>query len=318
MGVFLDAAGLLAGIALLSYSADLFVDGAARLARKCGLSPFFVGMVVIGFGTSMPELVVSLLSSASGNGAIALGNAYGSNICNIALILGLTAVLSPIAVEGRILKRDAPMLLAATLLGGGLLVDGTVSLLDGLAMAAVFSAMMVCTYLCDRNAASSQSQTEERASKAKLLVRLLLGLALLAGSSKLLVGCAASLARAMGVPELVIGLTVIAVGTSLPELASSIAAIRKKEDSIAVGNIVGSNLFNTLFVVGAAAMARPIGDLNAVSAVLKRDLPTALALTILLLFFALPQKRGGAAFVGRGKGLVLLLAYGAYLVWLAG
>lgn len=318
--------GLVAGLAVLAWSADFFVDNAAKLARRCGLSPLLVGMLVVGFGTSLPELSVSFLSAWRGNPSIALGNAYGSNIANILLILGVTAAVCPIAVADTVRRRDLPVLCVATLASWLLLIDRTIMRIDAIAMLAVFFAICIWNTLKDKvpetkgNAAGDTPHAAGETpvkSLAALCALTVAGGALVVGSSMLLVSSATGLARALGVSDLVIGLTVVAIGTSLPELASSLAAISKREHDIAVGNIIGSNLFNMLAVVGVAGVMRPIlGENTAVMrTVLSRDYPAMAAATLLLYLFCARWGRE-RAMIGRAKGIVFLVLYVGYIALL--
>ena len=325
MEILLDLLGLAAGIAILVWSADVFVGGAAALARRCGISPLLVGMVVIGFGTSLPEMMVSLFSALAGSPSIALGNAYGSNTANICLILGLTALLKPIRVPSDVLRREIPVLLVATVISGFLLADHMIRRVDALVLIALFAVALVNNIAIEkrRDLAGAPEPGEGEAasgSVARMVVKIVGGLVLVTASSRLLVVCAVGLARAMGVPDLVIGLTVVAIGTSLPELASSLAAIRKNEHDLAIGNIVGSNLFNTLVVVGIAGTAAPMVDETSratVGAVLARDYPAMLGLTLLLLVFCIPFRKGRPARINRIEGAVLLAGYIVYMIVLA-
>lgn len=296
------------GLIVLVWSADRFIDGAAAVARHFGMPPLLIGMVIVGFGTSAPEMLVSVLSALNGSPGIALGNAYGSNITNIALILGVTALISPMAVQKNIVRVEMPVLLASTVLAIALLWDGQLSLLDGVILLMSLVAYMIFTVrqgMKNNHADSDENMADMKMSKA--LFWLVVGLALLVGSSRLLVWGAVSIASAMGVSDLVIGLTVVAVGTSLPELASSIMAARKNEHDIAIGNIVGSNLFNGLAVVGLATVLHPM---SVSPEILTRDVSVMTVLTVLLWVFCLSFR------IGRGKGAVLLGSYIAYTVYL--
>ena len=311
---------VLAGLAALVWSADRFVDGAAASARLLGVPALLVGMVVVGFGTSAPELTVSAISSWRGNSSIALGNAWGSNICNIALILGVAAAIRPLAIRREALRFDLPILLGTTVLSWFLLVDGDLSRIDAVVLLAAFAAWLLASV---RRAVRGGRAPEADPPGAALSGRAaafwtVAGLLVLAGSSRVLVWGATELARALGVSDLVIGLTVVAVGTSLPELASSIAAARKGQDDLAVGNVIGSNLFNTLAVVGLAGAIRPMDAID--PAVYERDVSWAFFLTgILLLILPFPSVYAKAAErrVERPGGLILLVFYAAYLVQLA-
>lgn len=335
--MILPVVAVIIGLTILVWSADKFVDGAVGIARFCGMSTLLIGMVIVGFGTSAPEMVVSALSAMQNAPELALGNAYGSNIANIALILGVTAVIMPVLVKRDALKRDLPILLAVTALTVVLLADGGVSRMDGIILLAVFAAVMgfnIWSELHAKKKAGSASAENEASGDAaetesaegpvslgKSIFWLVLGLLLLVASSRALVWGACEIARALGVSDLLIGLTIVAIGTSLPELASSIAAARKGEDDLAFGNIVGSNLFNTLAVVGIAATISPMNSFD--PNVFVRDMPVMVVLTILLLLFGLPTrvskigpdgKRIGR--INRIEGSVFLVAYIGYLTFL--
>nr|WP_321391081.1 calcium/sodium antiporter [uncultured Desulfuromusa sp.] len=314
MALILPAFALIFGLLLLVWSADRFVDGAAATARYAGMPPLLIGIVVIGFGTSAPELVVSAISSLQGNPGLALGNAYGSNISNIALILGLTAFISPITVKSGVLRRELPILLGVTILGAALLLDLTLSRFDSCVLLLVFTVVMGWSIwnglkqrqdslgvdvddMLDKNPMSRQSA----------LVWLLVGMCLLVVSSRVLVWGAVEIARGFGVSDLIIGLTVVAIGTSLPELASALAAIRKGEHDLAIGNVIGSNLFNTLAVVGLAGAIRPL-DIGA--EVLYRD-SLLMGLLTLVLFMVRADKDGEKK-ISRVDGFLLLIIYLGY------
>lgn len=314
--MILAALAVIAGLALLVWSADRFVEGAAATAQYFGMSPLLIGMVIVGFGTSAPEMVVSVLAAVQGNPGIALGNAYGSNITNIALILGITALISPIAVQPQIIRRELPILMAVTALAIWQLRDGMLSLADGVVLLVTLVALMGWTTLrgmkgrdnIARDIADELAQPESKMSLRRALFWLVLGLVLLILSSRLLVWGAVDIAQALGVSDLIIGLTVVAIGTSLPELASSVMAARKGEHDIAVGNIIGSNLFNTLAVVGLAATIHPM---SVAAEVLHRDALVMAALTILLFVFVWSRKR-----ITRLEGAILLAAYIGYTAYL--
>lgn len=314
--MLIPAIAVIIGLIVLVWSADKFVDGAVGVARFCGMSTLLIGMVIVGFGTSAPEMVVSALSAVQGNPELALGNAYGSNIANIALILGVTALISPILVQRSVLKKDLPLLIGVTALSIILLLDGSVSRVDGIVFLCVFFGVMGFNIWQEkRNAAKAENVTNEGAddlpmSLGKSVGLLVLGMALLVASSRALVWGAVEIARSLGVSDLLIGLTIVAIGTSLPELASSIAAARKGEDDLAVGNIIGSNLFNTLMVVGIAATIAPMGDIE--QDVLYRDMPLMAVLTLSLL--ALGFRRKGDGRINRIAGVILLLVYVLYLL----
>ena len=309
---------LIAGLALLVWSADKFVDGAAATARYAGMPPLLIGMVIIGFGTSAPEMVVSALASMQGNPGLALGNAYGSNITNIALILGLTALISPIAVSSQVVRKEIPILLGITLLTGALLIDGHLGRGDALILGGVFIVLLgwsIWTGIKGKGDALDEDVNVEIDSEAmplkKAIFWLIVGLVLLVGASRLLVWGAVTIAQAFGISDLVIGLTIVAVGTSLPELASSLMAIKKKEHDLALGNVLGSNLFNTLAVVGIAVGIAPL-DVD--PAVLSRDWSLMMGLTLLLLVMCLGRKGQGR--INRVEGGILLCIFVAYTGWL--
>lgn len=330
--MILPIVAVVLGLVVLVWSADKFVDGAVGIARFCGMSTLLIGMVIVGFGTSAPEMVVSALSAMQGNPELALGNAYGSNIANIALILGVTAVIMPVLVKREALKRDLPVLLVVTALTIGLLLDGNVSRMDGVILLLVFAGVMgfnIWSELRSKKAAGNATDAADDASEdcaesvslGKSIFWLVFGLVLLVVSSRALVWGACDIARALGVSDLLIGLTIVAVGTSLPELASSIVAARKGEDDLAFGNIVGSNLFNTLAVVGIAATIAPMQSFDA--NVLVRDMPVMAVLTVLLLLFGIPTRISKIGKDGRRigrinhiEGAVFLVAYIGYLAFL--
>lgn len=308
------------GLIILVWSADIFVEGAAAIASQLGMSPLLIGMVVVGFGTSAPELSVSALSALQGNPGIALGNAYGSNITNIALILGVTALISPITVHSQVVKKELPILFGVTLLAIAQLYDGDLSRMDAVVELVVFIAVMGwMTYQGMKNNSSDEleqdmeAELEEHAmSLYQASIWLIAGLIFLVISSRMLVWGAVSIAQDLGVSDLVIGLTIVAIGTSLPELASSIAAARKGEHDLAVGNIIGSNLFNTLAVVGLAGVIQPM----AIPAeIISRDWPLMALLTLAL--FAMGYARNCEnGIINRLEGSILVAVYTGYTVYL--
>lgn len=307
------------GLILLVWSADKFVEGAAVTAGHFGMPPLLIGMVIVGFGTSAPEMMVSALASLQGNPGIALGNAYGSNITNIALILGLTAVLSPIAVHSQVIKRELPILIAVTALAAFQLADGQLSRFDAGVLIGVFFALMIWTIQQGMkktpDAFGSDMQVEldqQKMPLKKAIFWVIAGLLLLIISSRLLVWGAVDIATALGVSDLIIGLTIVAIGTSLPELASSLIAVKKGEHDIALGNIIGSNLFNTLAVVGIAGLIHPLAVERAV---LTRDVAVMSALTVVLFLFAYGLK-GKQGRINRLEGAILLVSFVAYTSYL--
>lgn len=318
--MLLSLLAIVAGLALLVWSADRFVDGSAVTARHLGMPPLLIGMVVVGFGTSAPEMVVSALAALQGNPGIALGNAYGSNITNIGLILGLTALLSPITVHSQVLRRELPVLLGITVLAGWLLRDSQLTRLDATILLLVFAVMMglsVWQGMQKNRDALGMEVAHELVERDMPLPRavtwMLVGLLLLILSSRLLVWGAVEIATMLGVSDLIIGLTIVAIGTSLPELASSLIAVRKGEHDIALGNVIGSNFFNTLAVVGIAAAINPL-DVDPI--VFTRDLGVMTGITLLLFFFAWNLGRK-PSHIRRMEGAVLLTVFVAYTGYLA-
>ncbi len=307
------------GLALLVWSADRFVAGSAATARYFGMPPLLIGMVVVGFGTSAPEMVVSALAASQGNPGIALGNAYGSNITNIALILGLTALISPITVHSQVLRKELPLLAAVTALAAWQIRDGDITRGDAVVMLCVFGALMAWTIWqgmqkkTDTLAGEMEQELEVHAMPLRRAVIWLgVGLILLIASSRILVWGAVEIARGFGVSDLIIGLTIIAIGTSLPELASSIIATRKGEHDIALGNVLGSNLFNTLAVVGIAGAIHPM---TVGPEVFSRDIMVMAALTVSLFVFGYGF-RGRPGRINRYEGGALLISYFGYTAYL--
>ena len=314
----LSVLAVILGLTLLFYSADRFVEGAAATAKYFGMPPLLIGMVVVGFGTSVPEMVVSAISAAQGNAGIALGNAYGSNITNIALILGLTAVISPITVNSQVLRKELPILTIISVMAIFQLWDGELSRTDASILMVVFGGLMAWSITQGLKQKEDALGKEVKnaidvhsASIGKSLANLGLGLALLIASSRILVWGAVKIAQDLGVSELIIGLTIVALGTSLPELASSVFAARKGEHDIALGNVLGSNLFNTLAVVGIAGLIHP---LKTGPEVISRDLPFMIALTLSL--FIIGYGFYGPGRINRFEGAALLTGYIGYTVYL--
>lgn len=311
--MFLHILALLLGLALLCWGAGRFVEGAAATSNNLGVPPLLIGMVIVGFGTSAPEMVVSIIASWQGNSGIAIGNAYGSNIVNLALILGVVAIIRPIRVHSRVLTKELPILMLVT--GYALLATWNLELtrLEGLIHLTGFASLVgwsVMQGLRQQHDALGEEMADELVVHSMPLSRavfwLIAGLLLLVVSSRVLVWGAVHLARDLGVSDIVTGLTIVALGTSLPELASSIAAIRKNQHDIALGNIIGSNLFNTLAVVGIAAVIQP---LNFDSLVVSRDLMVMALLTLSLIFC---YRLDGSHRISRPGGVLLLACYVGY------
>lgn len=310
---------ILVGFVLLVWSADRFVDGAAATAGHLGVPSLLIGIVIVGFGTSAPEMVVSAMAALDGNPDLALGNALGSNIVNTGLVLGVTALIAPIAVHSKIIRRELPMLIAIGLLTGFFFWDGSLTRLESLLLVAGFFALIgwsVVAALRGKGDALETETVKELESHPMGLGRaifwLLAGLVLLVVSSRILVWGAVTVALALGVSNLVIGLTIVALGTSLPELAASVMAARKHEHDIAIGNLVGSNMFNLLAVVGIAGAISPIQTLA--PEIMSRDWPVMMGLIGLL--FVMAYGFGGAGRINRIEGGLLLLAFVAYNSWL--
>lgn len=317
--MILPILAVLLGLVVLVISSDRFVDGAAATARHFGMPSLLIGMVIVGFGTSAPELVVSVLSAMQGNAGIAIGNAYGSNIANIALILGLTALLSPVQVSSKILKKELPILTLVTLLSFFLLYDLSISLFDaGILLLCIALLMVWSIFNGLKNEPDTLADTIDEAvpepiSMRRAVLYLIFGLLFLILSSRLLVWGAIEIAQFFGVSDLVIGLTIVAVGTSLPELASSIIAAKKGEHDIAMGNVIGSNLFNSTAVVGVAGAIYPF---EIESLVLRRDMSTMLILTVSLFIIGYGFRKNRQGRVNRFEGAVLLSMYIAYTILL--
>ena len=306
------------GLALLVWSADRFVEGSASTARHFGMPPLLIGMVVVGFGTSVPEMMVSALAALQGNPGIALGNAYGSNIANIGLILGLTAIISPIAVHSQVLRKELPMLTGVTALAAWQIRDGTITRGEAVALLAVFGVLMAWTIwqgLRTRTDSLGREMEKELHVHTQpirqAILWLVVGLTFLIVSSRILVWGAVTIARGFGVSDLLIGLTIVAVGTSLPELASSVIATRKGEHDLALGNVLGSNLFNTLAVVGIAGAIHPM-DVG--PEVFNRDILVMAGLTLSL--FVVGYGFRGPGRINRVEGAVLLACYIGYTAYL--
>ena len=304
--MLLTLLGIGAGLALLIWSADRFVAGAVALSHHFGIPAIIIGIVVIGFGTSAPELLISTLAAWQGNSGLAIGNAIGSNIANIALILGVTAILTPVIVANGTIRREFPVLLIATGLVWIVLRDDLLSWIDGvLLIAALFIALTFLTIATMRaKNATREKPTIPNYSVIRAITWTLIGLALLLISSRILVINSIDLATFFGVSDVVIGLTIVAIGTSLPELAASITGALKHHSDLAIGNVVGSNIFNTLGVIGVPGL---IHSYAVPREILARDFPIMLGLTLLLVVMALMTYRSNG--MHRVSGTVLLLSF---------
>ncbi|MCG2634853.1 MAG: calcium/sodium antiporter [Gammaproteobacteria bacterium] len=310
---------VLTGIPLLVWSADRFVGGASAIATRTGISPLVVGLTIVAFGSSAPEMLVSVNAALSDNGALAIGNAVGSNIANIALVLGLTALVRPLRVNSQILQREFPLMLLVTLLATALLMDYHLGQIDGLLLISTAVGIIGWLVYTARHTERGDPLGQEvvaaipkGVTRNQALFSLGVGLLVLIGSAKLLVWGAVGIASWLGVSDLIIGLTLVAIGTSLPEVAASLAGVLRNEDDIALGNVIGSNIANILVVVGIPGLISPAA---VDGAVLHRDLPVMLLLSVGLLILIFRRRR--SPIVERWHGMLFLSAYLAYLFLLA-
>jgi len=318
--MLLSSVAVVAGFILLVWGADRFVLGASATARNFGISPLIVGLTIVGFGTSAPEMLVSGMAAYQGSPGISIGNALGSNITNIALVLGVTALIVPLTVHSGIIKRELPILLLVMVLALLLMVDGNLGQGDGLFLLLGMFLMIfwvVRLGLKERDSGdlmSSEFDAEipEGMPTPKAIIWLVVGMLVLFASSHILVWGAVNIAKAFGVSDLVIGLTIIAVGTSLPELAATIMSALKKEHELAIGNIIGSNMFNILGVMALPGLIYPS---VVPEGVLSRDYPMMIGLTIAFFLMAYGF-RGKDGKINRVEGGLLLSAYCGYMYWL--
>ena len=310
----------LVGLVLLVFGAELLVRQAARIAQNFGIAPVVVGLTVVAFGTSAPELAIGLQSTLAGSGDIAIGNVVGSNIANILLILGISATITPMLVAQQLIRFDVPIMIGASFLFYWMSWNGIISRTEGVILALLLVAYIAfvviqarrSSYMVTREYEESLAETgaEVRGCIVTRLAILVAGLLVMVLGARLLVGSASDIARSLGVSELIIGLTIVAIGTSAPELATSIVASLRGQRDIAVGNVVGSNIFNLLFVLGTTAVASPKALVVSPPA-LAFDIPfmCAVGLACLPVFFA------GSA-VRRPEGLIFLAYYAAYTAYL--
>jgi cation:H+ antiporter len=316
--MLLSIIAVIGGFLLLAWSADRTVLGASATARNFGVSPLVIGLTIVGFGTSAPEMLVSTMAALDGSTGLAIGNALGSNITNIALVLGVTALVAPLTVRSETVRREIPILLAVSLLAYVLMSDGYLGRLDGallLGGLVMMLFMVVSLGLKSRQGDPLEEEyTEEMPaamSTGRALFWLLFGIVVMLLASRLLVWGAVNIAHAFGVSDLVIGLTVVAIGTSMPELMATVMSARKNEHDIALGNIIGSNMFNLLGVLGLPGLIAPGGFLPEV---LSRDFPWMIGLTLVL--FVISYGFRGPGRINRIEGGMLCAAYGVYMVML--
>ena len=316
--MLLSTLAVLLGFALLIWGADRFVIGASALARNLGVPPLLIGLTIVGFGTSAPEILVSTMAATQGNPGLAIGNALGSNIANIGLILGMTAIVTPLLVDSDVLRKEYPLLLLVTMGSLILLVDQNLSRTDGvlLVCALVVSNILIIKIGTNRQQNDLLAQEFNEEIPADLSTNasigtFLIGLLILLSGSKLLVFGAVNIAVAFGISDLVIGLTIVAIGTSLPELAASITSAMKNEHELAVGNIIGSNLYNLLAVLPVAGLIAPT---DVAPEVMSRDMLILMGLTLAL--FLMGTGRNGKGSINRIEGIILLLVYISYQYWI--
>jgi cation:H+ antiporter len=304
---------ILISLALLSWSADRFIMGASAVAQQLGASPLVIGLTIVAFGTSAPEMVVSALAALNQAPGLAIGNAIGSNITNIGLVLGFTALFAPLSIHSALIKREIPLLILISLLAGFLLLNGYLSRLDGIIL--IVSLGLFIAYLAlvkqKEPLLNERSETEVKITASKAWFSLIIGLILLLVSSRALVWSGVNLATAFGVSDLIIGLTIVAIGTSLPELAATLASALKKQTDMAIGTVIGSNIFNLLGVLALPGLLAP-GPLEA--NVAQRDMPTMLGFTLVFGLMAWFAYKGRG--IGRLFGALLVSGYLIYMGWL--
>lgn len=298
---------ILGGFIILTLGAEALVRGASSIALRLGITPLIIGLTIVAFGTSAPELAVSVKSALAGNSGIALGNVIGSNIANIGLILAITALIRPIQVQSQVVKRDIPLMILASMLFWGLLLDGELSLIDGVVLLSLLVGYLAFSYISSKN--SNEEEEIEAGPNNPLLsvLFIVVGISMLVGGGILFVNGAVDLAKTFGVSEVIIGLTIVAIGTSMPELVTSVIAALKGQSDIAIGNIVGSNIFNILGILGITAIVQPVSSLGFQSV----DFIVMLAFAVIILPFAWTGLR-----IGRREGTVLLLGYLGYMGYL--
>ncbi len=311
--ILLPITALLLGFTLLIWSADEFTGNGAKIANIFKISPLIIGLLIFGFGTSAPEMLVSGLAAISGNTGLSIGNAIGSNIFNIALVLGVSAIIMPIEVPKDVLKKEWVFLMFATLCAGLLLLDGWLGVIDGLILVSLLILFLAYTFKIAKNKQYHEfddlKQAVAKNQIAKTWIMLIISLALLIFSAELIVYGGVEIAKFFNVSDLIIGLTVIALGTSLPELAVAIGSVLKKQYAMVVGNIIGSNLFNTIAVLAIPGLVHPS---TVPPEVLNRDYSVMLLLTILLFIFS--YKFNKKHTINRFEG-VLLVGVFCFYMW---
>ena len=320
--MLIAAATILIGFIVLIWSADLFVDGAASIAENMGMSPIIIGLTIVSIGTSAPEILVSLNASLAGSGSLAIGNAIGSNIANIGMVLGTTLLIAPLMVHQSCMKKELPLLLVATAGAALLIIDGKLTLLDGcllLGGLVLILWRMISTQVKDPELTEEAEQEDlPHLKPLRAWLSFAIGLVLLIASSRLLVYGAIVAAKELGVSELVIGLTIVAVGTSLPELAATVASAMRGHTEIALGNIIGSNLFNLLAVMAIPGIVS-VQTLDADIAT--RDYPAMAIFTVMLagaIFLSRRRDKSKVnhSYLGRFVGTLLVSFYALYYYWL--
>jgi cation:H+ antiporter len=312
MEIVIAVALVLVGFFLLMWSADLLVDNASDLASNLGISTFLVGIVIVGFGTSAPELFVSAMAALENKGNLALGNAIGSNITNIGMVLGSAAFIRALTVQRSTATIDIPVVIATSILAIAIVADGLLSRLDGVILLTILVAYLVWSALgskkVEENSTTASDNVSGTGSNLKSGLLTVVSIVVLMAASKMLVNGAMTIAEFFGVGELIIGLTIVAIGTSLPELAAAIAAARKGVHDMIIGNIIGSNVFNTLGVLGLTGV---IQATEIDTSALWRDFPVMLAFTVFMLIFALTKGT-----FSRKEGGIMLCGYATYLGYL--
>ena len=319
--MILNYLGILAGLVLLVYGADRFVEGAANIARYLGMPPLLIGLTIVGLATSAPEILVGVVAALEGKTEIAIGNAIGSNIANIGLVLGFTVILMPVTIASQTLKREFFIMGLAILLAVGLMWNQNLSHLDAVFLLVGLTVAILSVIVLSKKSAKTDpllSEFESELSETSpgksnignSIFLFFLGLGLLLGGAYVLVECAIVVAKHFGLSDLIIGLTIIAIGTSLPELAASIMAVKKNEADIAIGNVIGSNMFNMLAVIGIPGMIHAT-DFDSI--VLHRDFPVMIGMTLLMGYMVFIR---GAGKFDRAEGTTLLICFIAYQSWL--